>query len=78
MGQDNGLVFINSKGTPLEALNAVNRSFKPLLKQVGYPIYAGTIFAKQEGPGAEVITSTRERVPSPGRYLEEKGPEVGR
>jgi hypothetical protein len=50
MGQDNGLVFINSKGTPLEALNAVNRSFKPLLKQAGYPIYADTIFGTRALP----------------------------
>jgi hypothetical protein len=28
--QDNGLVFTNSKGKPLEAQNVVNRSFKPL------------------------------------------------
>jgi integrase len=33
--QDNGLVLTNSKGTPLEAQNAVNRSFKPLLQQAG-------------------------------------------
>jgi integrase len=35
--QDNGLVFANSKGTPLEAQNVVNRHFKPLLKQAGLP-----------------------------------------
>jgi|SRR5918998_5966857 integrase len=35
MWQDNGLVLTNSKGTPLEAQNAVNRSFKPLLQQAG-------------------------------------------
>ena len=35
--QDNGLVFTNSKGTPLDAQNVVNRSFKPLLEQAGLP-----------------------------------------
>jgi integrase len=35
--QDNGLVFTNSKGKPLEAQNVVNRSFKPLLKRAGLP-----------------------------------------
>ncbi len=35
--QDNGLVFTNSKGMPLEAQNVVNRSFKPLLKKAGLP-----------------------------------------
>jgi integrase len=35
--QDNGLVFTNSKGTPLDAQNVVNRSFKPLLEQAELP-----------------------------------------
>ena len=35
--QDDGLVFTNSKGTPLEAQNIVNRSFKPLLARAGLP-----------------------------------------
>ena len=35
--QDNGLVFTNSQGKPLEAQNLVNRSFKPLLKRAGLP-----------------------------------------
>lgn len=35
--QDNGLVFTNSKGKPLEAQNVVNRSFKPLLERTGLP-----------------------------------------
>jgi integrase len=35
--QDNGLVFANSKGKPLEAQNVVNRSFKPLLERAGLP-----------------------------------------
>ncbi len=32
-----GLVFATSKGTPLDAQNVVNRSFKPLLKRAGLP-----------------------------------------
>src|SRR5215216_3078135 len=35
--QDNDLVFTSSKGTPLEAQNVVNRSFKPLLERAGLP-----------------------------------------
>src|SRR5215217_2662393 len=35
--QDDDLVFTTSKGTPLEAQNVVNRSFKPLLKRVRLP-----------------------------------------
>lgn len=35
--QDNNLVFLNSKGKPLEAQNIVNRSFKPLLVRAGLP-----------------------------------------
>ena len=35
--QENGPVFANSKGTPLEAQNVVNRSFKPLLKRARLP-----------------------------------------
>ena len=35
--QDNDLVFASSKGTPLEAQNVVNRSFKPLLERAGLP-----------------------------------------
>jgi integrase len=36
--QDNGLVFTNSKGPPLDAQNVVNGSFKPLLEQAGLQI----------------------------------------
>ena len=32
-----GLVFASRKGTPLDAQNIVNRSFKPLLKQTELP-----------------------------------------
>ncbi len=34
---DQSLVFATTKGTPLDAQNVVNRSFKPLLKRVGLP-----------------------------------------
>lgn len=34
---DRGLVFATAKGTPLEASNVVNRSFKPLLERAGLP-----------------------------------------
>lgn len=34
---DNGLVFTNSAGGPLEAQNVANRCFKPLLKRAGLP-----------------------------------------
>ncbi len=37
MWQDTGLLLTNSKGTPLEAQNAVSRSVKPLLQQAGSP-----------------------------------------
>jgi integrase len=33
--EDMGLVFATGKGTPLEASNVVNRSFKPLLSRAG-------------------------------------------
>ena len=33
--EDTGLVFATTKGTPLEASNVVNRSFKPLLQRAG-------------------------------------------
>jgi integrase len=33
--KDMGLVFATTKGTPLEASNVVNRSFKPLLERAG-------------------------------------------
>ena len=33
--EDQGLIFASAKGTPLEASNVVNRSFKPLLKRAG-------------------------------------------
>src|SRR5919107_4304262 len=36
--QDNGLVFVSIKGTPLDAQNIVNRHFKPLLKRAGLPV----------------------------------------
>lgn len=35
--EDMGLVFATPKGTPLEASNLVNRSFKPLLERAGVP-----------------------------------------
>ncbi len=35
--QDNGLVFTNLTGGPLDAQNIVNRSYKPLLKRAGLP-----------------------------------------
>lgn len=35
--EDAGLVFATPKGTPLEASNLVNRSFKPLLERAGVP-----------------------------------------
>jgi integrase len=35
--QDHGLVFVSSKGTPMDAQNIVNRYFKPLLKRAGLP-----------------------------------------
>lgn len=35
--QDRGLIFATHVGTPLEASNVVNRSFKPLLKKAGLP-----------------------------------------
>jgi integrase len=35
--QDNGLVFTTGEGTPLDAQNIVNRSFKPLLKRTDLP-----------------------------------------
>lgn len=35
--QDRSLVFATRIGTPLEASNVVNRSFKPLLKKAGLP-----------------------------------------
>lgn len=35
--EDNGLVFTTTTGTPIDAQNVVNRSFKPLLKRAGLP-----------------------------------------
>lgn len=35
--QDEGLVFTSEVGTPLDAQNVVNRSFKPLLRRAGLP-----------------------------------------
>lgn len=35
--EDSRLVFATGKGTPLDAQNVVNRSFKPLLKKAGLP-----------------------------------------
>lgn len=35
--EDTGLVFASEIGTPLDAQNVVNRSFKPLLKRAGLP-----------------------------------------
>ena len=35
--KDQGLIFATTIGTPLEASNLVNRSFKPLLKNAGLP-----------------------------------------
>lgn len=35
--QDHGLIFATHKGTPLDAQNVVNRSFKPLLRRAGLP-----------------------------------------
>ncbi len=35
--KDRDLVFATSRGTPFEASNVVNRSFKPLLKKAGLP-----------------------------------------
>lgn len=35
--EDEGLVFASEVGTPLDAQNVVNRSFKPLLKKAGLP-----------------------------------------
>lgn len=35
--EDNGLVFASEIGTPLDAQNVVNRSFKPLLRRAGLP-----------------------------------------
>lgn len=35
--QDNGLVFANLTGGPLEAQNVVNRFYKPLLRRAGLP-----------------------------------------
>ena len=35
--EDHGLIFATHKGTPLDAQNVVNRSFKPLLKRAGLP-----------------------------------------
>jgi integrase len=34
---DNGLVFANATGGPLDAQNVVNRHFKPLLSQANLP-----------------------------------------
>ena len=34
---DNGLVFVTTIGTPVDAQNIVNRHFKPLLKRAGLP-----------------------------------------
>jgi integrase len=34
---DRDLVFATGRGTPFEASNVVNRSFKPLLKKAGLP-----------------------------------------
>lgn len=35
--EDIGLVFTSEIGTPLDAQNVVNRSFKPLLRRAGLP-----------------------------------------
>lgn len=35
--EDEGLLFASEVGTPLDAQNVVNRSFKPLLKRTGLP-----------------------------------------
>lgn len=35
--QEHGLVFPSEKGTPLEAQNVINRSFKPALERAGIP-----------------------------------------
>jgi integrase len=35
--QETGLIFTTTKGTPLDAQNVVNRSYKPLLKKAGLP-----------------------------------------
>lgn len=35
--EDNGFVFTNARGRPLDAINVVRRSFKPLLKRAGVP-----------------------------------------
>jgi integrase len=35
--RDSGLVFTSELGTPLDASNVVNRSFKPLLRSAGLP-----------------------------------------
>jgi hypothetical protein len=34
---DNGLVFVTTIDTPVDAQNIVNRHFKPLLKRAGLP-----------------------------------------
>lgn len=35
--EDHGLIFATHRGTPLDAQNVVNRSFKPLLRRAGLP-----------------------------------------
>lgn len=35
--QDRGLIFATGHGTPMEATNVVDRSFKPLLRSTGLP-----------------------------------------
>jgi integrase len=35
--EDMGLIFASQRGTPLDASNVVNRSFKPLLRSAGLP-----------------------------------------
>lgn len=36
--EDEGLVFATLRGTPLDTLNVINRSFKPLLKRADSPL----------------------------------------
>lgn len=59
--QETGLVFTTTKGTPLDAQNVVNGSYKPLLKRAGLPPSASTtcgIAATPSSPNAASPSGT--------------------